>query len=80
MSLHDMLYGNFEGEIELHQVSEENQHIMSVLDNLQRILNARAGSLAHLPDYGLPDMTLILQGMPGTVHALKSTLATTLLK
>ncbi|MGJ3448443.1 type VI secretion system baseplate subunit TssE [Enterobacter sp. PTB] len=80
VSLHDMLYGNFEGEIELHQVSEENQHIMSVLDNLRRILNARAGSLAHLPDYGLPDMTLILQGMPGTVHALKSTLATTLLK
>ena len=80
VSLHDMLYGNFESELELHQVSEENQRIMSVLDNLQRILNSRAGSLAHLPDYGLPDMTLILQGMPGTVHELKTTLAKVLLK
>ena len=79
-SLHDMLYGNFEGEIELHQVSEENQYIMSVLDNLQRVLNTRAGSVAHLPDYGLPDMTQILQGMPGTAHELKTTLATVLLK
>ncbi len=79
-SLHDMLYGNFDGEIELHQVSEENQYILSVLDNLQRVLNTRAGSVAHLPDYGLPDMTLILQGMPGTAHELKTTLATVLLK
>ncbi len=79
-SLHDMLYGNFDGEIELHQVSEENQYIMSVLDNLQRVLNTRAGSVAHLPDYGLPDMTQILQGMPGTVHALKTLLAASLLK
>ncbi|MCW2457044.1 UNVERIFIED_ORG: type VI secretion system protein [Rahnella aquatilis] len=79
-SLHDMLYGNFEGEIELHQVSEENQYILSVLDNLQRVLNTRAGSVAHLPDYGLPDMTQILQGMPGTSHELKTTLAAVLLK
>jgi type VI secretion system protein len=33
-----------------------------VLDNMQRVLNCRAGTLAHLPDYGLPDMTKILQG------------------
>ena len=79
-SLYDKLYGHFTGGLPLNEVSAENQGIMSVLDNLQRILNARAGSLAHLPDYGLPDMTLILQGMPGTVHQLKTTLATTLLK
>lgn len=79
-SLYDKLYGNFTGGLPLNEVSAENQGILSVLDNLQRILNSRAGSLAHLPDYGLPDMTLILQGMPGTVHQLKTTLATTLLK
>ena len=79
-SLYDKLYGNFTGGLPLNEVSAENQGILSVLDNLQRILNSRAGSLAHLPDYGLPDMTLILQGMPGTVHELKTTLAATLLK
>lgn len=79
-SLYEMLYGNFTGGLELHQVSEENQVILSVLDNMQRILNCRAGALAHLPDYGLPDMTKILQGMPGTAHQLMSILSDVLLK
>ncbi|ALB71178.1 type VI secretion system baseplate subunit TssE [Cronobacter muytjensii] len=79
-SLYEILYGNFAGGLALHDVSEENQVILSVLDNMQRILNTRAGSLKHLPDYGLPDMTKILQGMPGTAHELISTLCAVLLK
>ena len=79
-SLYDMLYGNVAGGLELNHVSEENQLILSVLDNMQRILNCRAGTLAHLPDYGLPDMTKILQGMPGTTHQLIATLSGVLLK
>ncbi len=69
-SLYEILYGNFDGGLPLDAVSEENQVILSVLDNMQRILNTRAGSLKHLPDYGLPDLTKILQGMPGTAHVL----------
>ncbi|MCS2163718.1 type VI secretion system baseplate subunit TssE [Scandinavium sp. H11S7] len=79
-SLYEMLTGNFTGGLDLHQVSEQNQVILSVLDNMQRILNCRAGTLAHIPDYGLPDMTTILQGLPGTAHQLMSTLSTLLLK
>ena len=79
-SLYETLFGNFAGGLEMHQVSEENQVILSVLDNMQRILNCRAGTLAHLPDYGLPDMTKILQGMPGTAHELMTTLSSVLLK
>lgn len=79
-SLYETLYGNFSGGLDLHQVSEENQVILSVLDNMQRILNCRAGTLAHLPDYGLPDMTKILQGMPGTAHQLMTTFSDVLLK
>lgn len=79
-SLYEMLYGNFTGDLNLHQLSEENQLILSVLDNMQRILNARAGTLAHLPDYGLPDMAKILQGMPGTAHQLMGMLSVVLLK
>lgn len=75
-----MLSGNFSGGLNLNQVSEQNQVILSVLDNMQRILNCRAGTLAHLPDYGLPDMTKILQGMPGTAHQLITTLSAVLLK
>ena len=79
-SLYDILLGNFSGGFPLHAVSENTQVILSVLDNMQRILNIRAGSLKHIPDYGLPDMTKILQGMPGTAHQLISTLSQVLLK
>lgn len=79
-SLYEMLTLNFGGELDLQRVSERDQVILSVLDNMQRILNSRAGTLAHLPDYGLPDMSQILQGMPGSAHGLLSLLSATLLK
>ena len=79
-SLYDILYGNFAGGLDLNTVSATDQVILSVLDNMQRILNCRAGTLAHLPDYGLPDMTAILQGMPASAHQLMSTLSAVLLK
>lgn len=79
-SLYETLFGNFAGGLDLHDVSEENQLILSVLDNMQRILNCRAGTLTHLPDYGLPEMTKILQGMPGSAHQLINTLSKVLLK
>lgn len=79
-SLYETLYGNFTGGLDLHQVSEQNQVILSVLDNMQRILNCRAGTLTHLSDYGLPDMTKILQGMPGSAHELMGILSAVLLK
>jgi type VI secretion system protein len=77
-SLYELLLQNFDGDLDLHQVSEEDQHTLSVLDNMQRILNSRAGTLAHLPDYGLPDMGQILQGLPATAHGLMRTLQETL--
>ncbi|EKS7793728.1 type VI secretion system baseplate subunit TssE [Edwardsiella piscicida] len=79
-SLYETLFGNFTGGLDLNQVSEQNQVILSVLDNLRRIVNCRAGTLAHLPDYGLPDMTKIIQGMPGSAHELMGTLSAVLLK
>ncbi|TCV96856.1 type VI secretion system baseplate subunit TssE [Biostraticola tofi] len=79
-SLYETLFGNFTGGLDLHQVSEQNQVIMSVLDNMQRILNCHAGTLTHLPDYGLPDMTSVINGLPGIEHELMKTLSGVLLK
>ena len=79
-SLYEMLLHNFHGELDLHRVDEADQHTLSVLDNLQRILNSRAGTLSHLPDYGLPDMGVVLQGLPATAHALMDIMVGTLLK
>lgn len=79
-SLYETLLQNFDGDLDLNQVSEEDQHTLSVLDNVQRILNTRAGALAHLPDYGLADMGLILQGLPASAHGMMTTMEATLLK
>lgn len=80
LSLYEVLFGNFTGGLGLHEVSENDQVILSVLDNIQRILNCRAGTLTHLPDYGMPDMNGILNGMPASSHLLKSLLSDVLLK
>jgi type VI secretion system protein len=79
-SLYEVLLQNFDGELELHRVAEADQQALSVLDNLRRILNSRAGALSHLPDYGLPDMGVILQGLPATAHDLIGTMTDAVLK
>jgi type VI secretion system protein len=79
-SLYETLLQNFNGELELHQIDEQDQYTLSVLDNMQRILNSREGTLSHLPDYGLPAMSGILQGLPASAHALMTTMRQTLLK
>ena len=79
-SLYEMLTGYFSGGLPLDAISEEEQLILSVMDNIRRILNSRAGSIAHLPDYGLPDMSKMIQGLPGTAHNMMNILSTTLLK
>lgn len=79
-SLYEILTGNFSSELSINVVTDEDQVILSVLDNIQRILNSRAGAISHLPDYGLPDMTKILHGMPGTAHQLIETLTRVILK
>lgn len=79
-SLYERLLQNFDGELDLHAVAEQDQATLSVLDNLRRILNSRAGTLSHLPDYGLPDMGLILQGLPASAHGVAQGMAKTLLR
>jgi len=79
-SLYETLLQNVNGGLGLHRVDDDDQYVLSVLDNMQRILNSRAGSLSHLPDYGLPDMSVVLQELPGAAHGLMQTMADTLLK
>ncbi len=39
-----------------------------------------SGTLAHLPDYGLPDLSLIHQGMVAGIHGLMRQIEETLLR
>jgi len=52
---------------------------LSVMRNVEQILNTRAGALKHLPDYGLPDLSQIYRALPASAHLLKTQMEKTLL-
>lgn len=52
----------------------------SVQDHLTRLLNARRGSLQHLPDYGLPDIGPVYEGLPYTINDLVDNIRNTILR
>ncbi len=46
--------------------------ITSIVDNLTRLFNTRRGSIAHLPDYGLPDISQVYRDLPFSIDGLRS--------
>lgn len=79
-SLFELLTGHFADGTPLDAFEARTQTIVSVMDNIQRILNSRAGSLSHLPDYGLPDLTTIYRELPASAHRLRDIIQATLLR
>ncbi|MET3449623.1 type VI secretion system baseplate subunit TssE [Ralstonia sp. 1138] len=77
-SLYDMLLGQIGGE-PIEAYDDRTLECLSVQQNVQRILNTRAGALKHLPDYGLPDLTNIYKTLPASAHLLKQQMEATLL-
>ncbi len=77
-SLYDSLFGYFHSGMAINEIDERMQTIISVMDNIERILNSRAGVVKHIPDYGLPDMSMIYQALPSSaydlMHAMKNAL------
>lgn len=41
---------------------------ISILSHLKVLLNTRRGSLNHLPEYGLPDVRDVFQGLPYSLN------------
>lgn len=54
-------YGNEESDEEIYR---------SIQQHLQLLFNARQGSLLHLPDYGLPDLSEVYQSLPYSISNL----------
>ncbi len=55
----------------------EEFRVRSVVDYLTRLFNTRRGSLPHTPDYGLPDLGEVYQGVPNTLQGFKRALVET---
>ncbi len=67
----DVLNGRFLNGMELEEVDADEQRKLSIMDNLTRMFNSRRGSIAHLPDYGLPDITQVYRELPYSVEGLR---------
>ncbi|MEM0962104.1 MAG: type VI secretion system baseplate subunit TssE [Bacteroidota bacterium] len=57
LALFDVLEGRFGGVTPVDMVSSDEHRVASIVGNLQRLLNTRQGSVPHLPNYGLPDLS-----------------------
>ncbi len=68
----DALTGRFPDGARVDDVPEDERRLRSVLGNLARLFNTRRGSLAHLPDFGLPDVADVTRGASDRVEALRA--------
>lgn len=78
--LFEAVTGYFASGIAVDEFDPATQTFLSVQDNIQRILNSRRGCLAHLPDYGLGDLSKIYRHLPASAHTLRREIETTLLR
>lgn len=78
--LFERITGHFADGSAVNDFTAEDQTFLSVRDNIERILNSRRGSLAHLPDFGLDDLSEIYRHLPSSTHRLRNAIELTLLK
>lgn len=69
-SIYDILQGTYKDSTPLPRFPVEEDLLHSIHDHLQRLLNARCGVLQHQPDYGLPELDRIYQGLPHSESTL----------
>jgi type VI secretion system protein len=78
--LFEMLTGHFANGRNIDDFDAQTQTFLSIQDNIHRILNSRRNGLAHLPDYGLDDLSEIYRHLPASAHKLKRAIEAVLLR
>ena len=78
--LFESLAGNFLDGTSVSDAPAKDRRITSVMDHLNRLFNTRRGTIPHLPDYGLPDISEIYRKMPGGIEELQSAIKKTVEK
>lgn len=70
-SVFDVLTGSFAEEQPLSSVPEDRYLVRSVVSNLNRMFDTRQGTVEHLPDYGLPNMSSVYRDAPRSGEDLR---------
>ena len=68
----ESLTGHFLDGTPIDSVPVKNRRIISIMDHLNRMFNTREGSLAHLKNYGIPDISEIYRKMPHGLEELQA--------
>lgn len=76
----EALTGNFLSGRSIGELPADQQLYQSIVDHLTRLLNSRRGSVGHLPDYGLPDISGVYRNMPESVDELMQAMKETIEK
>ncbi len=79
-ALFEVLAGQYAGGREIDDFPGELDVNTSIQDHLTRLLNARQGSLVHMPDYGLPDIAQLYQSLPYSIDDLVQAIKESILK
>lgn len=69
-ALFESITGTFRDGTPLEAVPRSKRLIVSIMDHLNRMFNTRTGSIPHLKDYGLPDISEIYRKMPDGIEEL----------
>lgn len=78
--LFESLVGTFADGTNIESVPEAGRRVRSIMDHLNRMFNTRAGSMAHLRGYGLPDISEIYRRLPDGIDELREAIRVTVEK
>lgn len=76
--LFESLTGKFYDGKSIDNVPESQRLQKTIIGNLTRIFNTRRGSLPHIKDYGLPDISELYHKTPEGLEELRSTIQKTI--
>ncbi|OUR86626.1 hypothetical protein A9Q81_28290 [Gammaproteobacteria bacterium 42_54_T18] len=54
---------------------DQTEQLQNVIDNIQRMLNIREGSVLALPDYGMPDFNDVVKEFPDAIHRIQQAIS-----
>lgn len=76
----ESITGHFLDGIKITSIPQKKRIIYSIMDHLRRVFNTRTGSIPHLKDYGLPDISEIYRKMPDGIEELEKAIKKTIEK
>ncbi|MBD3321336.1 MAG: type VI secretion system baseplate subunit TssE [Chitinivibrionales bacterium] len=79
-ALFESLTGHFLDKTPVDSIAPQSRRVLSIMDHLTRMFNTREGSIPHLEDYGLPDISEIYRKMPDGIEDLQGAIRRTVEK